>query len=388
MTSPKHAAKVATLLRRATDVPSEPGPAPHARVAAISAIERALEARRQALRTRRTRRIFAALTLAAGLSLAAGAAGVSRARSTGHETPNLAALEPRSVTLSGQGEVRQADGAPVPVPAELPLAPGARVETPARGSVRLAFATGTELELAEQGAVEIAENGRTQAFRLVRGALHAKVAKLADGQRFLVRTADLEVEVRGTRFSVSVAEPAACAGGVTTRVHVEEGLVVVRASGVAEVGVAAGQSWPPCATTIQASAPSSTPSSTPSNDRPVVAERPSLPLKPGPTPAATHTPPPAPAPEPGSSLAEQNTLYERALGQRRAGARAEAVATLEQLLARYPAGPLAESASAERMRLLAKQGSPHAPGAARAYLAAYPNGFARADALAIAGAGR
>jgi outer membrane protein assembly factor BamD (BamD/ComL family) len=53
------------------------------------------------------------------------------------------------------------------------------------------------------------------------------------------------------------------------------------------------------------------------------------------------------------------------------------VASFDKLLQRYPQSPLAESASTERLRLLAKQGSPRAKAAARDYLVRYPNGFAK-----------
>jgi outer membrane protein assembly factor BamD (BamD/ComL family) len=61
----------------------------------------------------------------------------------------------------------------------------------------------------------------------------------------------------------------------------------------------------------------------------------------------------------------------------------DAIARFEALLSKYPGGPLSEQATAERMKLLRDVDRSRAIQAARAYLASYPNGFARADAEAI-----
>ena len=53
----------------------------------------------------------------------------------------------------------------------------------------------------------------------------------------------------------------------------------------------------------------------------------------------------------------------------------------------YPRGPLAESATVQRMKLLVRLDQPEAVRTAEAYLASYPNGFARNEASRIARAG-
>jgi outer membrane protein assembly factor BamD (BamD/ComL family) len=85
-----------------------------------------------------------------------------------------------------------------------------------------------------------------------------------------------------------------------------------------------------------------------------------------------------------SRLAEQNDLFADGVAAKRRGDNTAAIATFERFLARYPASPLAESASVERMKLLAASGSGLAKGAATQYLARYPRGYARDDAERIA----
>ena len=90
----------------------------------------------------------------------------------------------------------------------------------------------------------VAAEGAAQVLHLDAGSVELHVEKLTSAQRFLVDTPDSEVEVRGTRFSVSVVPPdAACGAGVRTRVAVTEGVVVVRHAGL-EDRVALGESWP------------------------------------------------------------------------------------------------------------------------------------------------
>lgn len=372
MTSMKGARRVASLLRSAAAEESDPGPEPAAREAAIAAVGVALAARRRARQARRAQRVAVVFAAAAGLLFIVGFA-ISRRVGQGDGL----------VAVVGHGAgagIRRSDGSAV-LGTSVPLEVGSRVETPVGGSVHLTFASGTELDLHAAGAVEVGETGSTQSFLLSRGALDAHVAKLSAGHRFLVRTPDAEVEVRGTRFRVTVGG-AACGGRVgVTRVDVEEGVVVVRAGGT-EARVAGGESWPRCEAPPTAVTTVVPTSAAVTAAAPLVAASSSLP--PSPVLPAAPTPPPA---EPPSSLGSQNALYERALEQKRAGATSEAIASFDQLLTRYPGGPLAESAAAERLRLLAKQGSPRTGAAAREYLRRYPQGFARATAEELAGPG-
>jgi hypothetical protein len=60
-----------------------------------------------------------------------------------------------------------------------------------------------------------------------------------------------------------------------------------------------------------------------------------------------------------------------------------AVASFDRLLSRYPDCPMAQSAAAERMKLLATTDRARASDAARDYLRRYPAGFARDDAESL-----
>ena len=92
---------------------------------------------------------------------------------------------------------------------------------------------------------------------------------------------------------------------------------------------------------------------------------------------------PPPQPEPSvevSSLAAQNDLFANASALKRQGDVPGAIALYEHLLDAFPAGPLAESAAVERMKLIAEANRFDGARAARAYLQQYPRGFARDEA--------
>jgi hypothetical protein len=134
-----------------------------------------------------------------------------------------------------------------------------------------------------------------------------------------------------------------------TRVAVSEGVVVVRSKGL-EARVKAGEEWPRGCQTPKPVAPPSA------------------------TVAATAV----------SDLAEQNRMFAAATAARRQGEAARAIGLYEELTIRHPSSALVESASVERMRLLAGVDPPRARQAASEYLAHHPRGFARREAEAIA----
>jgi outer membrane protein assembly factor BamD (BamD/ComL family) len=90
------------------------------------------------------------------------------------------------------------------------------------------------------------------------------------------------------------------------------------------------------------------------------------------------------APTPASSLSEQNRAFALAVGAHRAGDVERAAHEFDRLIERFPEGPLAESASVQRMKLARDVDHPRARMLAREYLARYPGGFARELARAIA----
>jgi hypothetical protein len=229
------------------------------------------------------------------------------------------------------------------------VAAGDRIVVQRGGHVAFMLSTGTRIGLDEGADLAVVAQGAMQLFRLGAGSMRADVHKLGTGERFLVRTPDGEVEVRGTSFRLAdVAADPACGAGTTTRLAVYEGVVAVRV-GTTEVNVAAGGSWPPGCGGASAGLPP--------------------PLR----PAASSRP----------ALADQNDAYSEALAARDRGDVDGAAAKFERLASKYPSSPLAENAMAERMKLLTAARSPRAADAARDYLARYPHGFARAEADAI-----
>ena len=437
--------------------------APAGRGAAIDAIERAL--REKGRRRARTRWMTGVAAAAAAIAVAGGGvlatregsmiapsqnARVSSAtvgRLSGEESAGGTSARSESANSASEGERRPAatvvgktggdvtvtaPGSSASVADGKPLAPGSRVIARAGGRALLAFSTGTQLAVEEGSDMTIVEEGATQVFALAGGALRADVAKLGAGQRFLVRTADAEVEVRGTSFRVAVSpSDPACGGGTTTRVAVYEGAVVVRNAGI-DWTVAKGESWPAgCVPARRAplvsrahggvaragAAPgvrgaSSTTGSTSAagtiGAATAAGPAPAAPMPAaasGTTPAAssgttstssgatstssgtTSTSTSTPS-SPGSTLAEQNDRFSAAIAAKRSGDASGAIAAFERFVAAYPTSPLAESALVERMKLLASTDRARGAAAARQYLARYPGGFARADAEAIAAEGR
>lgn len=383
----ENAAKVISTVRRGEG----PAPTAESRTAAIVAIEQALRAKRAAARRRRT----------LGVVFAVAAAGVLAIGATKlHHAPAPVAMAPvapaTDITMVGHpsgvgATVEGADHRSTPLVDGAKLAHGSQVVAGAAGGVTLAFSTGTKLTMSEGAKLSLDGEGSQQIFGLSAGAVRAEVAKLVGAQRFVVRTADTEVEVRGTVFQVShVAPVASCGGGTPTRVAVTEGVVVVRHEGV-ETRVRAGESWPAgCASAAPIGmAPAPAPTEAPSK----VAERPHAPVS-APTPvvaaprARANDPVPASELNEPSRLAEQNDLFQRGIASRRGGAAVEAVSQFDELLRRYPGGPLTESAMVERMRALRTIDARRAADAARDYAKRYPNGFAKGEAVSLIEAAR
>lgn len=220
-----------------------------------------------------------------------------------------------------------ADGKVQPLPSGHRWASDERLQTGALPAT-LTAGDGTTVELAPRSDLKLLRADAEQWLRLGRGEVALHVAKLQAGQRFVVLTPDVEVEVRGTRFHVALAEPdEGCGRGTPTRVVVDEGIVVVR-SPMGEVRVPGGQRWP-----AGCSAPHLAPPPVPPSV--VVTRRP---------------PRPAPAP-PASTLATENDLFGAALRAERSGDRTEAAHLLEALLTRFPGSPLRESAQRAHARV-------------------------------------
>ena len=322
-------------------------------------------------RARATRRRWtgAVLAIAAVLVAALGLRGMLRGEGAGTraEASNTAPyglrVEGTAVAIERIVERRPAESSGT-------IHAGDRVIAKA-GAVAVFVATGTKLTLDEGASIAVVEEGRTQVFALGAGNVRADVAKLHEGERFLIRTGDTEVEVRGTSFRVEHPEaPSPCLPALHTRVVVSEGVVVVRHAG-REDRVKAGEAWPPsCA---EASTPPEN-TATP----PAAASTARVPV-PSPSSAVAS----ASSASSASKLAAANELAARAERASKNGDPRGAVVLFDRLLAEYPSSPIAESATVERMRALAKIDRGRAVAAARDYLTKYPRGWARAEAEAI-----
>lgn len=352
----------------------------------------AIVAQAMAERARRVARVRAAklsalLAAAAGIALVGGWLG-ARAPAQATVTcvgPSCAGSSARSTfgTVAGR-----------------PFEPGQSIMAGRGQSTVVEFGPVTRIALDELSELEYRQADRTQRFGLLSGAVHLKVAKLKAGQRFLVETVDTQVEVRGTEFDVAVAKPGDGCASPRTRISVEEGVVEVRFHGKTS-RVRAGESWPAsCDEPVSLLAPAqpANVSAVPA-PAPVSALRASVASKPREAalnaapakaePAATPAAAPGtkanaePASASASLLAEQNNLYAEAARLHRSGRLADALSTYESLLARFPSGPLAESASVGRLRILAKSERTRAVEEARRYLARYPHGIASAEAQAL-----
>jgi hypothetical protein len=338
---------------------------PDDRDATVRAMQRALRARR--VGRRRTRWLGG---VAAAAAIALGAFGALR-----HPTPGATAAPalpaPAEVLAEhvAGGVLVLSGGHTDPLRDTRAVGAGDHVLALLDGQATLALASGTRLSVAGGGDVALLSGGPTQIFELHTGSVRADVAKLRAGERFVIRTADAEVEVRGTSFRVGIAPPdPACGNGTTTRVEVFEGVVTIR-SGTTEAAVHPGESWPPgCAPAIApANAPSSPDRAAASTLSSSSAVRPSA----------------LGVAAPQSELAAQNDLFDQAMLAKRRGDIRAAIASFDRLLSRYPVCPFAESAAAERMKLLAETDRARAADVARDYLRRYPKGFAHTDAEAL-----
>ena len=388
------------LSRLATDVLAEealvvPPPSREDDARAVLALELAIHgvARRRRLQRRA---LAGALAVAATIALVVGwrAVGASAHPEAARALPIPAptTLAPARASSLSDGAILVRGGRESALSDSVGLELRDRIVTADAGRVSITLASGTHLVVAASSDFTVAEQGATTAFALTAGSVHADVAKLRAGERFVVRTPDGEVEVRGTSFDVAVVAPSpSCGGGTTTRLMVSEGVVVVRSAG-AEDRVGRGESWPRGCATALAAPPAATAESPAASAVASAAFAGRMPPSVAPSPAPPAVAPPLPAPPvvappaavapvaASSDLAAQNALFAEASAARRRGDTAAALVAYDRLAARYPLSPLAENAYVERMRLLATTDARRGAEAAGVYLARYPRGFARTEA--------
>jgi hypothetical protein len=330
----------------------------------------------EAMAERRRRKTVRGLLLGGGLVAAAGVA--------------------LFIGLGGFERVGQGSGGHVRVEgqagrvSEHKLEHGQSVVSGQGRSTVVEFGSGTRITLTDQGELVYREDTAVQRFGLVRGAAHLVVARLTDNQRFIVDTADAEVEVRGTVFDVAIAEgEKRCPE--RTLVSVTEGAVQVRSAGTTRM-LRSGEKWESaCVPRVP----------TPAAPEPgAQASKASSALVAGARASTEESESPEGEAAPGalddaktevagegladSKLTEQNDLFAAATAARQAGSRARALELYDRLLARFPRGPLAESAGVERIRVLWQLDPERARAAARSHLARYRDGIATKELETLA----
>jgi len=367
----RYASLAAKLLRRShgQTIGALPGRDP---ASLVPVARRALAQRRQRLVLRKVALGTVALSAAAALALAVGPW-----RRSASPPATLASRSPsHPFSILGTAQV---GGGPA-ASSRSALGTGISLQAPDSAPVRIGSADGTILTLEARGELSVVDQSATRRFALRHGAVRAQVAHLHDGERFLIATDDAEVEVHGTVFRVALADgDPGCEEGRRTRVSVTEGVVSVRAGG-RETLVAAGDSWPACARPATAPVADVSPAAAPPAHPLAVsgaAGRRPLPALQTPQASARQTA--------GLSLA--NDLFAAAVRAKREHRTDEAVRLFARLIEVAPDGPLAEGATAQKMKLLAATDPQAGRRAAADYLARYPDGFARADARRLAGNG-
>ena len=232
--SRSYADMITTALRNE----SQPSPRfPNDRERLVQVVERGLRMRRR--RQQMVRWTMTASAAAAALVLVIGGKTLLNPYkpvpiATVAEGPRLRII---STPQHPSGMMVGTDAAPVPVVEGMALPQGFRLVAPPAGEVRFAAVNGTTLTLEGGGEVAVKDESNTQRYELKEGAIRAKVAKLVTGERFIIATADAEIEVHGTAFRVAVVpvDPA-CGGGTITRVAVTEGVVSVRRAAAPRCG--------------------------------------------------------------------------------------------------------------------------------------------------------
>jgi hypothetical protein len=215
----------------------------------------------------------------------------------------------------------------------------------------------------------------TEIVRLSDGAVSLSVRHLGAGERFLVRTGDAEVEVRGTVFRVEAENDR------VRSVSVREGMVEVRFRG-ATFFVTADERWdrPADAPPVTLPAALASASAEPAAIAPLAASLASSRAKRGPIPPRA-APSAKPAPEDGSAA------FVDGMGMVERGDYGAAAKHLDAFSRNNPNDDRAEDAAFLVVIALQRAGrSAEAVAAARRYLATYPSGFRRAQAQAIADA--
>ncbi len=350
-------------------------------------------------RSRRKQRLWisaAAITMAAAAAAAVvGTRGFTHSKATASVNPHCAhspeGCSPSVKNAQGTVDVGHYSGRDI--------LPGGVIQAAVGQFTQVRFDSGTRLALGGNTRLAYDEGTEVHRFSLSHGSVHLEVTKLKQGQRFLVNTADAEVEVRGTVFDVSVI-PASEGCAERTSVAVKEGVVEVRStSGLRTLH--GGDTWQPeCATALALKEPAAHAARPPiaertalvgpnvelsarkdgqaTAERAVVEERATAGESAGAAPTQTQS-----EQVRSSDLAKQNDIYARASAERNQGHSLEALTLYQELITKFPSSALTESACVQRIRILRTTNSAAAAREAKLYLSRFPKGFARSEAEAL-----
>ncbi len=368
----KYARLAARLLgeQRSDDVSAHPDTRRDAVVAAM-----ALAIAGKARRRRISARVAVALAVAASATLAVRVAANRGASLSRLVVEHVVGKETVLVRAGSTGSLADLST----------LTAGDGVRSGRDSGASLAFKNGTRVVLASASDFRVDELGSTRRFSLLAGHLEAHVMKLLQNERFIVNTPDCEIEVRGTVFTIDVDTSRCGDSAAASSVRVNEGEVSVR-SRDNRVLVHSGETWAvPCAAPeVRTTLPSETvaargrsptiPSSRvqirahaepagelrPRLARAMPAQRSTkieAPVPPSVPPVLS--PPRVESPSVSvSRLGQENDLMSAAMAAEQRGQVDEALRSLNDLIQRFPDGPLNESARIERQRLLAAPNRP------------------------------
>ncbi len=293
-----------------------------------------LEAQRDRLARRRAARVrWLVFAAAACLPIAVWAGMWARGRGDGRRVSAAKVLE-----LAGNAEVvRSGVSRALRASAEASLDPSEELQTGSDATARASLPTGAVVDVGPSSRVRFEPAGNIghgsvrDRIELGVGKVEVEVPKLHDGDELSVHTEGVTVVVHGTKFSVerSLRED----GRAETRVSVTAGKVAVYTEDAVRM-LTAGATWVvgvAVEVPIEATASSGVPVSS----------------------AATAATLETSAAGARSTLAAENRLLAEAMRLRLQGDNERALARLDELIARHPRSPLADTARVERMRVLA-----------------------------------
>jgi TolA-binding protein len=227
---------------------------------------------------------------------------------------------------------------------------------------------------------------RTVRVALSVGTAAIHVEHLTYDQRFFVELPDGELEVRGTRFQLNVADHR------TTRVEVSEGVVVLRLVGRPEIVLTAGQQWTMPTPVAATSGVARSVEPPPANPPPAMPPRSSGPIARAPVHHPLEDTPPSSSPTADAPVSSEVVPvvdgYEACIRAFESGNYAGADRLLAAFQREHPSDARGEDAAFLRAVSHARMGD--AVGAAQLaseYLQRYPRGLRTWEARRLAASG-